>query len=1066
MSLPPQAPTPLQWTARGLVFLAVILGCVYWMSLQLSSLYQQPTHDPAPTDIPSALAGEHFTVPHTVGWYLQPLAQGTLLIRATQTALNRETIDLCDQRAHRQATNSALIPLYIGWDWAQLENVIAANRNADPPRPAHANLKNPLLDDGPDGVNVPALIVDTDPPGIGLADYSDATSQLRITPRSNEAIAFLSDRSPRPVHSQAGHTPILRFHRDSWLFWEAIDATTGGWRHALRIQRLPAGGCAVGRLRVTLYPTAGHDTSRARRNLLYYAPSKKKVESFALAPGAYTVPEQVLQGQEDADLFSAATAAGLLKTDANGQVVIAPADLPRRQRFAQTHPELLTNGHDPWMALAWNDAQARLHKDLFYSAAGRYVRQQVDTFNSRSLIAALRLYSPSRELIENDVWQADRNGIRLALRSDVPLMAGRLFEHLPLGWQAWQRVADWPPDADATTPLRFHTTLTRPANSGEKLELLVLGQDVQVQGATVTANQPRCLTRHCREDQAVGRRLSLQLQSGTQNLTVSLQPLPTMSFPALFRYDTLPVALSAEGLRWTATTPDPHSTPNPRRATVTLRDSNESVLRDDTGLHDAAWELGWAALLGIDPRHDIAVAGNLQRLGDSGVDSVDARLTLDSTQQTLARQALLANLPAVSAAFGQQGDLYRGSRFASLVVMNADNGDILAAVTLPEPPRNATWSDLFSFDAVQSSLSPLRWWAWRHDGSYRHTPGSTFKTVSALALEQQAQHDAHLRALLAGRSAQAIARDPLAQTYDFQVTASCYPADSNICIHNFAIGGHYETLANRPGASQRYGLEEALRDSLNTWFAWLAESTDATLLDDPQQPGLPHVRALTPNALHQARPLLGMAAKLGFGRAQALDGGLLPEGLLRPDDYLLTSPSHLDAFGSRHDARLAAVGFRMQVTPLQMAQVAAAIATGRLVTPRLLLALNGREADKPAFPALDIDTQRIRKGMNRVPVDGTAQSAFGGKRFAALRPHLYAKTGTADLGQGADNPNNAWLIGWVDPGGIPGEKRRLAFACQISQVRGTGGAVCGPVIAEWLAALIAKGSETSKTEGN
>jgi len=34
----------------------------------------------------------------------------------------------------------------------------------------------------------------------------------------------------------------------------------------------------------------------------------------------------------------------------------------------------------------------------------------------------------------------------------------------------------------------------------------------------------------------------------------------------------------------------------------------------------------------------------------------------------------------------------------------------------------------------------------------------------------------------------------------------------------------------------RYGLAQALRDSLNTWFAWLVETTDATLLDDPAAP--------------------------------------------------------------------------------------------------------------------------------------------------------------------------------------------------------------------------------------
>ncbi|MFZ1642350.1 MAG: penicillin-binding transpeptidase domain-containing protein, partial [Candidatus Contendobacter sp.] len=140
------------------------------------------------------------------------------------------------------------------------------------------------------------------------------------------------------------------------------------------------------------------------------------------------------------------------------------------------------------------------------------------------------------------------------------------------------------------------------------------------------------------------------------------------------------------------------------------------------------------------------------------------------------------------------------------------------------------------------------------------------------------------------------------------------------------------------------------------------------------------------------------------------------------------------------------------VTPLQLAEVAAAIATGRRVTPRLLAELNGRPAGEPEGAALGIVTDRIRQGMQLVVSDGTARAAFADSRFDVLRPYLRVKTGTADLDE-TGAVQNAWLVGWLEPGALPGESRRLAFACLISHAAGTGGEECGPVVAEWLAAL-------------
>ncbi len=1048
------------------LFGLITVAGVFLLGRQLAALYREPTTTSAePALFPPALAGERFHVPADAGFHRIPLNGGTLLVEGPHRNAGQVSVSLCAQRA-RSDPASPLIPLYIGWDWTRIREVVAANLASTPPRPAAFGLKNPLLDDGPGGADAPAVVLDTEPPGAALPAFNAADSRLRLTLRDSRPLAGLSDAAP---NLSPGMAPTLSFRRDAWLFWEAGTAP-GRWRQALRVQRLPGGGCPFGHLQVTVYgPPADTAPVQATRRLRFYPPQGPAL-AFALAPGDYAVPAGPPPAQEDAELFAAATTAGLIQPDADGRIAVAPADLPRRLRFARDHPEaLVVESHDPWLALPWDAATQAAHRLLYGSPAGRYLRQQIDAFNGRRLLAAVRARAEdANPPVGTGPWQADRQGVRLPLTGAMPLLAGGLFAELPLHWEPWQRVERWPAGADAATPVRLTLPLAaRPA--GQRLQLLVVGREIHVEGAAILGAEPRCLTASpCQGAAVLARELRVQVPPNAARLTVQFQPLPAQAAPALFRHDFAHLRLEDGQLHWQALTPAGRQQRGDPRARATLRDRDGALLWDNAGPTAAAWTLGLGALVGLHPQHQTAVAGVLARLGAHGTDSVAARLTLDGKLQSMARTALLQQLPAVAARFGAR-DPYQARRFASLVVLDADRGDILAAVSLPEPPRDAAWSDLSRFVAAQPRRGPLHWWAWQHDGSGLHVPGSTFKLVSALALERGARERPELDALLDGLAPDAIARHPLASRYDFGVLDACYPAREPRCqrsryapaqqrasggvIHNFASGGHYATLANQVSAGdRRYGLVQALRDSLNTWFAWLVETSDATLLDDPQAAGLPHARALTPAALDPVRPLAAVTAALGFGAETRLDGGLLPADVPRSGDILLATPSRLDPIESRHQVRMAALGFRMQVTPLQMAQVAAAIATDRRVIPRLLLELNGRTAEVPKFPALDIPTQRIRQGMKRVPEDGTVRQVFKDRRFDTLRPALYAKTGTADLSLEGDI-NNAWLAGWVEPGGLPGEKRRLAFACVISHTQEVGGRECGAVVAGFLAAL-------------
>jgi len=1069
-----QRPAPRRIRRSWLLLLCVALS-VALLYRQLATLYARPTPTAAPmrARLPVDGPNEAVIIPVGPGFQRIALRHGLLLASGPdQRLIGQQSLSLCEQQ--RDPAAATLLPLYVGWDWAQLREAAMANLTAQPPRPAHYGLKNPLLDDGPDGIDIPAFQMTAATDETALRPYGDAEA-LRLTLRDRRPALWLADTG----ETTAG--PTLAFRDDAWLLWNGGGQAVGDRSdYAVRVQRLPDRDCRFGRLQISVYgpPEPGAvGADGGLRRVLWYA-GGAMMREFRLAPGHYAAPAAPPPRREDAVLFERALAAGLLRLGEDGRIAIAPADLPLMRIQARDHPEGLApheTGPD-WLNGPWDEAIRQTHRALHFSAAGRYVRQQVEAFNARQLWAAVRWKAADAD--QSGEWRADWAGAPLALTANMPLLAGKLFPELPQGWQPWRRVARWPL-LEERTPVHFHLTLTRPAQRGQRLEVLVAGGAPTVSGATVVASQPRCLdATPCSARAAVAYWLRLEWRAGATALDLRFMPLPASAFPDGYRYEFSYLRLEDGQLAWRDPPVGGAGDPaRPAPAEVMVRDRAGAMLLEHGQPTTTAWALGLAALVGLDPAQSGDVASVLARLSLHGASIVDARLSVDPRLQAAARRALLARLPQVAAAFGER-DPWREVRIASLVVMDADQGDILAVVNSPEPPPGAVWSDLYSFAAGQPRRSPLRIWAWQHDGGAWQAAGSTFKLVDALLLEREARHRPELAAALAGLSADEMAQWPLAQSYDFGADAACYPAHASGCaawarqpgqrydrpesavVHNFRGAAGAETPLERMSRArdERYGLAQALRDSLNTWFAWLVETTDATLLDDPTAAGLATVRALTPNALRGVRPLLDLAAELGFGASENLDGGLLPAGLIESGDVLQTTASSLDPITSRAQVRLAALGFRMQATPLQLAEIAAAIASGRRVTPRLLLEVNGRPAPAANGTALGIATERIKDGMARVALDGTAQAAFAGARFDAIRPLLRVKTGTADLDE-AGTVHNAWLTGWLEPGALPSESRRLAFACLISHAAGTGGEECGAVVAAWLASLAESGPD-------
>jgi cell division protein FtsI/penicillin-binding protein 2 len=127
-----------------------------------------------------------------------------------------------------------------------------------------------------------------------------------------------------------------------------------------------------------------------------------------------------------------------------------------------------------------------------------------------------------------------------------------------------------------------------------------------------------------------------------------------------------------------------------------------------------------------------------------------------------------------------------------------------------------------------------------------------------------------------------------------------------------------------------------------------------------------------------------------------------------------------------------------QVTfsPLGMASVAAAIDTGTVRAPRLVQgAADDRVASAPLPPAV---TDGLRLMMAHVVQSGTA----AGTRLPTT---TYAKTGTAQYGQGSALKTDAWLMGYDGD---------IAFAIVVQNSGGVnGGPLDGPLIARFFSAL-------------
>lgn len=134
----------------------------------------------------------------------------------------------------------------------------------------------------------------------------------------------------------------------------------------------------------------------------------------------------------------------------------------------------------------------------------------------------------------------------------------------------------------------------------------------------------------------------------------------------------------------------------------------------------------------------------------------------------------------------------------------------------------------------------------------------------------------------------------------------------------------------------------------------------------------------------------------------------------------------------------------VQASPLQMARFYGWLATGRLMTPRMVIASAGGAPAVPPEPEVPLDPgiQRLlMKSMRAVTENpkGTAHNV----KYPLDQFKVAGKTGTAQTGK--TTPNHGWFVGY-----FPWDKPRYSFAIMCENVELHGGEIANLILYRFL----------------
>jgi cell division protein FtsI/penicillin-binding protein 2 len=715
-----------------------------------------------------------------------------------------------------------------------------------------------------------------------------------------------------------------------------------------------------------------------------------------------------------------------------------------------------------------------LLKGLFHTSSGNAVLTQVRLWNQAHLIAAVRDNRKHLGPAKINFWKAFEPGpLNLPLTSGqyVPESYGFVNNgELRPGFGNWRAVSSHIEGEVVFTTL---ITLEKPG-------------DIIVQGiGTFVESQPEVSpslfcgkTITCSVENARAFALTISLPSGKHHLKMSVKPVSA-------RQNTIP-GLNISKSNNTYTWKKLHRSGPVLKKSFTISSFDGIELAAASGAPTAFAETaGLVPLLGVGKHDTYALSGILAR-SRLPSDLTNIALTIDSRLQARAQQVLQEKL---STFFPASRDKYTDIRKGAVIILDADTGAILAAAGTPIPPPDTHPWDIVSFARTYPLKNPMVLRAWK--GLDKHNaPGSCFKPVVALAALDEYDKNQAVKKFIKGYSKKELLKKNNSSGLFYNTSAyspingKCYtarkiPGQGVRKITNFkrkSIGVLIEKkislVCDQEEPRLAMGLDEAIRESVNVWFTRLAMIMDAekaTLYD----------RAMVQRKKGDLMPvfpdfrLAKTAALLGFENEPFDLAFNLPEDIIlrrwpyrektSQGDVLFAVPGSINLMNRDEGGFLwilaqNAIGQGMVTSPVQIARVAASIATGRIRSPYLFSSINSISVKPDPGKTFNFKEKRLKllqHAMKKVPTIGTAKTAF---KKHPNQCRIYGKTGTANVAvveKGSTKNQKTffttWFMGWQEPEN-KGEKR-LAFACMVTHAHGryyTGGAVCAPIVAEIL----------------
>lgn len=315
------------------------------------------------------------------------------------------------------------------------------------------------------------------------------------------------------------------------------------------------------------------------------------------------------------------------------------------------------------------------------------------------------------------------------------------------------------------------------------------------------------------------------------------------------------------------------------------------------------------------------------------------------------------------------------------VVIDPRNGEVLAMASSPSYDPNIFVPRLRPELYRKYSTDPAKPLLNRAVGG-TYAPGSTFKPVTALA-----------------------------------GLAMGFPArEQYYCEGVFRLGGMNLRCASRWGHGM-VDMRKAIMESCNPYFCNLGVDVGTNAI------------------IHVARTL-------GLGEKTGVDFGIDLKGSI-PD-----AQWKMKTYGEQWfpgDVAQMSIGQGMLlVTPMQMALVAGAIGTGKLVVPRIKRDLPVVCRDLP-FPKKHLSV--VREGMYMVVNGKDSERGTGWRGGEGLEVKVCGKTGTAEIGRGERRRKNAWFIAYA-----PAEDPVVAVAIVVEN-GDSGGATAAPKVCRVLKAV-------------